>query len=77
MSEIFGYSRAEILRLSVTDLYTDSNHLLQFQQAVEAAGAIKDFEAALKLNPKSITSDFHISEWGLMGRGSGENGSYL
>jgi hypothetical protein len=36
-----------------------------------------DIAKAAALKPDSITSDFHIPEWGLFGRGSGENGFYL
>ena len=38
---------------------------------------IQDFKSALLLKPAAITSDFHIPEWNLFGRGSGENGFYL
>jgi glycerophosphoryl diester phosphodiesterase len=38
---------------------------------------IEDIRRAVALKPDSITSDFHIPEWGLYGRGSGENGYYL
>jgi hypothetical protein len=38
---------------------------------------LDDFGKAAALKPDSITSDFHIPEWGLYGRGSGENGFYL
>lgn len=37
---------------------------------------IEDIRRAITLKPDSITSDFHIPEWGLFGRGSGENGFY-
>lgn len=37
----------------------------------------QDVLKAASLKPDSITSDFHIPEWGLFGRGSGENGFYL
>lgn len=37
----------------------------------------KDILTAATLKPNSITSDFHVPEWGLFGRGSGENGFYL
>jgi hypothetical protein len=36
-----------------------------------------DILKAAALKPDSITSDFHVPEWGLFGRGSGENGFYL
>lgn len=39
--------------------------------------SIQDFREAIPLQPESITSDFHIPEWSLFGRGSGENGFYL
>lgn len=35
------------------------------------------FREAVLLEPESITSDFHVPEWELFGRGSGENGFYL
>lgn len=38
---------------------------------------LEDIRKALSLEPDSITSDFHIPEWDLFGRGSGENGYYL
>jgi hypothetical protein len=38
---------------------------------------VDDIRKAVALKPDSITSDFHIPEWGLFGRGSGENGFYL
>lgn len=34
------------------------------------------FRETIRLGPHSITSDFHMPEWGLFGRGSGENGFY-
>jgi hypothetical protein len=37
----------------------------------------EDIGRAAALGPDSITSDFHIPEWDLFGRGSGENGFYL
>lgn len=36
-----------------------------------------DILKAAVLRPNSITSDFHIPEWGYFGRGSGENGFFL
>jgi len=38
---------------------------------------LEDIRKAVALGPDSITSDFHVPEWGLFGRGSGENGFYL
>lgn len=38
---------------------------------------LDDFRAAIALMPEAITSDFHLPEWNLFGRGAGENGFYL
>ena len=38
---------------------------------------IDDFKKVIALRPEAITSDFHIPEWNLHGRGSGENWFYL
>ncbi|HSA58479.1 MAG TPA: hypothetical protein VLJ37_02185 [bacterium] len=38
---------------------------------------MEDIRKAVALKPDAITSDFHVPEWGLFGRGSGENGFYL
>jgi len=37
---------------------------------------VSDLQKAAALKPDSITSDFHLPEWGFFGRGSGENGYY-
>ncbi len=39
--------------------------------------SVDDFKRAIALRPEAITSDFHIPEWNLFGRGSGENWFYL
>jgi hypothetical protein len=39
--------------------------------------SLDDFRRAVALEPEAITSDFHVPEWNLFGRGSGENGFYL
>lgn len=39
--------------------------------------SLDDFRTAVALEPEAITSDFHLPEWNLFGRGAGENGFYL
>lgn len=39
--------------------------------------SLTDFTEAILLKPHAITSDFHLPEWNLFGRGAGENGFYL
>lgn len=45
---ILGYTRAELLALNMKDLYADPQERIRFQQAIEAAGAIRGFDVALR-----------------------------
>jgi hypothetical protein len=47
-----------------------------FQVNFYHVDTVADFQQAAALKPLAITSDFHIPEWNLFGRGSGENGFY-
>ncbi len=44
----FGYTREEALALHVVDLYAYPEDLLRVRQAIEAHGAVKDFEVLLR-----------------------------
>lgn len=48
-----------------------------FETNLYHVNSLQDFREAVPLHPDSITSDFHLPEWSLYGRGSGENGFYL
>jgi hypothetical protein len=48
-----------------------------FETNLYHVNSIEDFQSAVSLEPHAITSDFHLPEWDLFGRGSGENGFYL
>ena len=46
--EMFGYTREELLRRNATDLYYNSTDRLQFQEAVERYGSVRDYEISYK-----------------------------
>ncbi len=46
--DLFGYTREEIFRMSSTDLYSDPDDRLRFQQLIEKDGYVKDFETRLR-----------------------------
>lgn len=52
-------------------------HQAGFEINLYHVNTLEDFRQAIRLNPKAITSDFHIPVWNLFGRGAGENGFYL
>ncbi len=46
--DVFGYSREELLGLRAQDFYVDPEDRRRFQDAVESAGAARDFEVRLR-----------------------------
>jgi PAS domain S-box-containing protein len=52
--DLFGYTRAEILRLDVRTFYVDPADRLRFQQAIEGAGSVRDFEVRFKKKDGSV-----------------------
>ena len=46
--EMFGYTRDELLRRNATDLYLDARDRLQFQEAVERHGSVREYEIRLR-----------------------------
>jgi PAS domain S-box-containing protein len=45
---LFGYSREEILQLSIPDLYPTAEERLRFQKAIEATGSVANFPVQLR-----------------------------
>jgi PAS domain S-box-containing protein len=45
---LFGYSREEILQLSITDLYPTPEERLRFQKAIEITGSVANFPVQLR-----------------------------
>ena len=46
--DLLGYTRAEMMRLNAQDTYVDPADRPRFQQAIEQAGSVRDFEVKLK-----------------------------
>lgn len=55
----------------------DEIHKQGFSVNIFYVNTLEEIRRAVLMGPDSLTSDFHIPEWGLFGRGSGENGFYL
>ena len=45
---LFGYSREEILQMSITDLYPTPEERLRFQKAIESTGSVTNFPVQLR-----------------------------
>jgi PAS domain S-box-containing protein len=48
MLDLFGYSRAEMVRLNVSTLYQNPSDRLHFRDAIEQTGSVRDFELLLR-----------------------------
>ena len=46
--DLFGYSKNELLGLEINSIYSDSADRAIFQQEIESAGSVKDYEIQLK-----------------------------
>jgi PAS domain S-box-containing protein len=46
--DLFGYARAEMMRLNVREVYVDPADRFRFQRAIEQASSVRDFEVKLK-----------------------------
>jgi len=46
-TELFGYSRGEMMGMDIRALYADPHDRERFQREIESAGAVKDFEVPL------------------------------
>jgi diguanylate cyclase (GGDEF)-like protein/PAS domain S-box-containing protein len=46
--DLFGFSRAELLRLNARDLYADPQERARFQADIERDGSVREFELALR-----------------------------
>ena len=46
--ELFGYSREELLRLNVQELYADVDRRADYRRAMDEEGSVRDFEVTLR-----------------------------
>jgi PAS domain S-box-containing protein len=44
MQDLFGYSREEMLRMNIADLYANATEQDRFQKAIEETGSVRNFE---------------------------------
>jgi two-component system sensor histidine kinase/response regulator len=50
MLDLFGYTRQEMMRLNVLEIYVDPADRARFQQAIEQTGSVRDFDVKLQKN---------------------------
>jgi PAS domain S-box-containing protein len=48
MLDLFGYTKAEMMRLNLGETYVDPADRARFQQAIEQTGSVRDFEVMLQ-----------------------------
>lgn len=51
---LYGYSRVQILKLNVVDLYANPEDRIRFKKAIEKQGFLKDFELEMKKKDGTI-----------------------
>ena len=54
--DLFGYSRDELLRLEIKNIYSNPADRAVFQQYIEATGSVKDYEILLKRKNSEVIS---------------------